>query len=205
MRPLSVKVPAPVICTSDSKVARGPGLDSALAWTPFAVSAVRRTWPAAVVLAASLSLDAFDRTRLPLELQREHEFLHPLFSSRRFQSWSGPPGRSLRAVPARGLVPCPMVSRLRPLRQERPGLLEVDGVDAVGEPAADRCQDFVPPLALAETMPHAAYAHGGAQLQGPGLLVASNRKGLAEAHLPGLGGGGRGRGPPGLVQPQFAV
>src|SRR5512134_694708 len=53
MRPLSVKVPAPVICTSDSKVARGPGLDSALAWTPFAVSAVRRTWPAAVVLAAS--------------------------------------------------------------------------------------------------------------------------------------------------------
>src|SRR5229473_910599 len=53
MRPLSMKVPAPVICTSDSKVARGPGLDSALAWTPFAVSAVRRTWPAAVVLAAS--------------------------------------------------------------------------------------------------------------------------------------------------------
>src|SRR5260370_140496 len=41
MRPLSVKVPAPVICTSDSKVARGPGLDSALAWTPFAVIAVR--------------------------------------------------------------------------------------------------------------------------------------------------------------------
>src|SRR6266481_2700901 len=34
-------------------VADAPGLDSALAWTPFAVTAVRRTWPAAVVLAAS--------------------------------------------------------------------------------------------------------------------------------------------------------
>src|SRR6266852_3799408 len=95
MRPLSMKVPAPVICTSDSKVARGPGLDSALAWTPFAVSAVRRTWPAAVVLAASFPSTPSTGRAFPLNWQREHEFLHALFSSRRFQSWSGPPGRSL--------------------------------------------------------------------------------------------------------------
>jgi hypothetical protein len=40
----------------------------------------------------------------------------------------------------------------------------------------------------------------------PGLLlVASNRKGLAQAHLRDLGGAGRGRVTPGLLQQKFTI
>src|SRR6266581_1580136 len=54
MRPDSTNVPAPVICTSESKMARGPGLDSHLACTPLGVTVVRKTWLLAVVLALSV-------------------------------------------------------------------------------------------------------------------------------------------------------
>src|ERR1700682_2444441 len=66
MRPLSTNDPGPVISTSDSKVARGPGRASALACTPLAVTVVRRIWLLAEVLAASFPSAPSTGCALPL-------------------------------------------------------------------------------------------------------------------------------------------
>src|SRR5215831_9078539 len=64
--------------------------------------------------------------------------------------------------------------------------LQVSGVKALGEPAVDRCQQFVGFGALALALPQASQAGGGAQLPGFGLLAAGNGESVLEADF-GLG------------------
>jgi hypothetical protein len=65
--------------------------------------------------------------------------------------------------------------------QQRPSLLEVRGVKALGEPAVDRRQQFVGFRTPVLLLPQARQAHSGAQLQGLGLLAAGNLQGALEA------------------------
>jgi hypothetical protein len=77
-------------------------------------------------------------------------------------------------------------SLLRQFRQQRLGLLQVSGVKALGEPAIDRCQEFISLDALALLLPQATQARSGAQLPGFGLLAPGYGEGLLEAGF-GLG------------------
>ena len=61
------------------------------------------------------------------------------------------------------------------LLQQCLGLLQVGRVKALGEPAIDRCQEFMGFRALALLLPQAAQTHGGAQLQRFGLLAIGAR------------------------------
>jgi hypothetical protein len=71
--------------------------------------------------------------------------------------------------------------------QQRPGLLEVCRVKALGEPVIDGRQQGIGFGAFPLLLPQAAQAHSGAQLPGFGLLPAGNGQGLLEAGF-GLGG-----------------
>src|SRR5882724_1081123 len=62
--------------------------------------------------------------------------------------------------------------------QQRPGLLQVGGVKALGEPAIDRCQQVVSLGALTLLLPQATQAHRRPQLQRLRLLAAGNLQGL---------------------------
>src|SRR6266540_6953361 len=74
--------------------------------------------------------------------------------------------------------------RLSPqLLQQRPGLLQVGGVKALGEPAIDRCQQLAGFGALALAPPQPGEAHGSAQLPRLGLPTAGDVKGLGQAGL----------------------
>ena len=81
-----------------------------------------------------------------------------------------------------GLFLSPVTVRLcSQLFQQCPGVLQVGGVKAFGEPAVDRRQQR---RRLRYACPAAAtvgQAHGGAQLPGLGLLTAGNGQGLLEA------------------------
>src|SRR5262245_43820152 len=83
--------------------------------------------------------------------------------------------------------------------QQRPGLLEVGGVKALGEPAIERRQQLIGFDALALLLPQARQAQGSAQLPGPGLLLPGDRQRLPEAGV----GLGRSRGD--LAQQQLAL
>src|SRR5262249_55187599 len=58
--------------------------------------------------------------------------------------------------------------------QYRLCFLQVGGVKAPGEPAIDRCEQLAGCIALALALPQPAQAYSGLQLQGLGLLAASN-------------------------------
>ena len=65
----------------------------------------------------------------------------------------------------------------KPLRQcieQRPGLLQIRGVEPFGEPAIDRCQQRTRFGLLALLLPEATEAHGGPQLQRFRLLAAGD-------------------------------
>src|SRR6516164_802506 len=57
-------------------------------------------------------------------------------------------------------------------------LLQVSGVKALGEPAVDRCQQFVGFGALALALPEASEAGGRPQLQGLDLLTPGDGEGV---------------------------
>src|SRR5262249_3481797 len=59
--------------------------------------------------------------------------------------------------------------------------LEIRGVEALGEPAVDRCEELVGLGALALLLPELTQAHGRPQLPGFGLLAAGDRERLLEA------------------------
>ena len=65
--------------------------------------------------------------------------------------------------------------------EQRPGFLQVGGVEAFGEPAVDRRQQCAGVVPLALALPEATEARRGPQLPGFGLLVASNVEGLMKA------------------------
>src|SRR5262249_4308021 len=69
---------------------------------------------------------------------------------------------------------------LRQRVQQGLRLLEICRVKALGEPAVDWCQERVDLSALALVLPQPRQAHGRAQLQGFGLLVAGNSKGFVK-------------------------
>ena len=85
------------------------------------------------------------------------------------------------------------------LLQQRPGVLQVGGVKALGESAIDRCQQLTSLIALALALPQPAQDHGGPQLPGFGLLATGNCEGLLET------GFRLGRVWDGLVQQQLAL
>ena len=58
--------------------------------------------------------------------------------------------------------------------QQRVGLLDVGGVEALGKPAIDGRQQFIGLSTLALLLPEATEAHGGAQLQRFRLLAAGH-------------------------------
>ena len=55
--------------------------------------------------------------------------------------------------------------RSRELLQQRPGFLEVYGVEPLAEPGIDLCQELARGIALPLLLPEATQAHGGAQFQ----------------------------------------
>src|SRR5262245_27421299 len=69
---------------------------------------------------------------------------------------------------------------LRQRVQQRLGLLEVDSVKALGEPAIDRRQQLISCRTLALLLPQAGEAHGGAQLIRLGLLAVGDVEGLPQ-------------------------
>jgi hypothetical protein len=64
--------------------------------------------------------------------------------------------------------------------QQRLGLLQIGGIEPLGEPAIDRGQQLVGLSPLALVLPQAAQAGGGPQLPRFGLLAAGNGQGLLE-------------------------
>jgi hypothetical protein len=66
---------------------------------------------------------------------------------------------------------------LRQCVQQRLGVLEVGGVEALGEPAVDRCQQLVGFRALVLALPQARQAHGGAEFERLCLLLTSHVEG----------------------------
>jgi len=58
--------------------------------------------------------------------------------------------------------------------QQRLGLLEVGGIKPLGKPTVDRGEQVIGCSPLALVLPEAAQARGGAQLEGFGLLAASD-------------------------------
>ena len=68
----------------------------------------------------------------------------------------------------------------RELLQQRPGFLEVYGVQPLAEPGIDLWQELAGGIALSLLLPEATQAHGGSQFQGLRLLLASSLKGLTE-------------------------
>src|SRR5215831_5422543 len=66
---------------------------------------------------------------------------------------------------------------LRECYQQRPGLLEVNGVKALSQPAIDLGQELMGLGALTLLLPQAREARGGPQFQRLGLLAASNVQG----------------------------
>src|SRR5262249_21953677 len=73
-------------------------------------------------------------------------------------------------VKVRLCCPCP----LRQFVKQRPSLLQVGGVKALGEPAIERREQVVGRSALPLPLPQARQAHGGPQLQRFRFLVAGN-------------------------------
>src|SRR5919108_3471486 len=65
--------------------------------------------------------------------------------------------------------------------QQRPGLLEVSGVKALGEPAVDLGEHLAGGITLALALPQPCEAHGGPQLPRLRLLAAGNVEGLTKA------------------------
>src|SRR5215831_2288167 len=87
------------------------------------------------------------------------------------------PGATSRSSPsgAPGMAGTRGVLRLSPqLFQQRLGLLQVSGVEALGEPAIDRGQQLAGLGTLALLLPEATQAHGGPQLERFGLLAAGD-------------------------------
>src|SRR5712664_1610943 len=83
----------------------------------------------------------------------------------------------------RMVSPTPPLLRFRSCSQrfqQRPGLLEVGGVKALGEPAIDRGEQVIGCSALALALPEAAQAHRSPQLQRLGLLTVGDRKSLVK-------------------------
>ena len=72
---------------------------------------------------------------------------------------------------------------LRQRLEQRPGLLQIRGVKPFSEPAIDRCQQRMGFGLLALLLLQPGQAHGGAQLQGFGLLAAGNGEGLMKTLL----------------------
>ena len=64
-----------------------------------------------------------------------------------------------------------------------PGLTEVGGVEALGEPGVDRLQEIASLSALALPMPQASDARRCAELQRPGLLVSRHVDGPPKTRL----------------------
>ena len=66
------------------------------------------------------------------------------------------------------------------LRQQRPGLLEIRGVQPLREPLIDIRQHRPCFVSLAVLLPQATQAHRRSQFQGFGVLAAGNCQGLEE-------------------------
>src|SRR5262245_2648284 len=97
-----------------------------------------------------------------------------------------------------GVVPISVYSPPQ-LFQQCPGVLEVGGVKALGEPAVDRCQQIAGLIALALALPQLPQAHRRSQLPRLGLLAAGYSQCLLEAGFgPGCVWGG-------LPPQQFSV
>ena len=65
-------------------------------------------------------------------------------------------------------------------RQQRPGLLQVGRVKALGEPGVDGRQQLAGGITLTLALPQTCEALGGSQLPGFGLLALGYRNGLME-------------------------
>src|SRR5882724_958081 len=89
------------------------------------------------------------------------------------------PGETLLGIGISGVWGTPVLSLQ--LFEQCFGLLQVGRVKALREPAVDRRQECARLGPLALLLPQAAQAHGGAQLQGFRLLLASNSEGLVKA------------------------
>src|SRR5215813_1138048 len=72
---------------------------------------------------------------------------------------------------------------LRQRVQQCPGLLQVSGVKAFGEPAGDRSEQLACLHVLALVLPEATQTRGSAQLQRLGLLAARHRQGQTKTLL----------------------
>ena len=64
----------------------------------------------------------------------------------------------------------------RQLVEQRLRLLQIERVEAFGEPAVDRSKQFARLLHLALIAPEVSEAHGRAELPGLGLLLTRDRK-----------------------------
>jgi hypothetical protein len=71
------------------------------------------------------------------------------------------------------------------LAQQRLGLLEVEGTEAFGEPAADSSEEIPRIASLAALGPQPGERSRGAELKGPGLLTARDRDRCSKASLTG--------------------
>jgi hypothetical protein len=67
--------------------------------------------------------------------------------------------------------------------QQRPGFPHVLGLEALGEPAADRSEEIASLAAPTLIYPQSGEAGRGAQLQQGRFLLACDRQGLAEVRL----------------------
>ena len=71
----------------------------------------------------------------------------------------------------------------RELRQQRPGFLEVYGVQPLAEPGINLWQELACGIVLPLLLPETTQAHGGSQFQRLRLLLASHLKSLTETRF----------------------
>ena len=67
--------------------------------------------------------------------------------------------------------------------QQSLGLLEVERIEAFGEPTADPCEEILGFASLAALGPEPGERGCGAELEGPGLLIARDRDSRSKASL----------------------
>src|SRR5262245_42305543 len=72
------------------------------------------------------------------------------------------------------------------LVEQRLRLLQIGGIEALGEPAVDRCEEVAGFGATALIAPKPGEAHDGAQLPEFGLLLSGDAEGFAIQFLGGL-------------------
>lgn len=83
------------------------------------------------------------------------------------------------------LLPGNLRVRAAHFTQQCLGLPEVEGIKAFGEPAADSCEEILRIASLAALGPQPGERGRGAELEGPGLLIARDRDRRSKASLTG--------------------